>query len=181
MTYRDHIEALAAELDVEVSYYDLTAQHLKSSTFGPNPLTGRIDIGTPAGCDTLQEYTELLHELGHAATLPKPTPLPSQCTEEQILRYEAEAWQWAREHADPELGFDPLHAACGLFSYIGPRTDLWATDDWQYAAGVLRSYGVEADTLAEAFMDEMGRRGWPFDANEKRGLVHIAAAVSLAA
>lgn len=154
MTYRQHIDALAAELGVDVKYSDWRAVMRDSNAYGPDEL-GHWYVGLKHNCETLPEYTVALHELGHRATLPHPVPHQDECSEDFILEYETRAWQWAQEHAT--LGFDAHKAAAGLISYMVNRRQIGP--GWDYAATYIRSLDLDwgrvesyyADALANAY------------------------------
>lgn len=113
MTYRDHIEQLAAELGAPLKFNSWQAQFIDSAAFDPRTFVVHLKSDD---ITTLQEYCCALHELGHCATLPRPCPEQGACTPDFILEYEVKAWEWARDNA--MLGFDKVEASWALTTYM---------------------------------------------------------------
>jgi hypothetical protein len=150
LTYRDHIEQLAAELGTALWFNSWSARAVGSDAFGD---TGHGPVVHLLSDDiaTVRDYTRALHELGHCATLPKPFPRVDRCTPAYILEYEIKAWEWALEHA--ELGFDAGDAAWGITSYmLGTCIDT----DHAPAFDFIKSLGISREAYAERVTAELG-------------------------
>ena len=113
MTRREHIEQLAAELDIELVYSVpryMMAAHLLSRTVLMNDW------------DEVPEdevYWVALHEMGHIET----TPLVGYERDlEHDVEWEARAWAWAIEHAEfPLATAGQSSIAWGITDYINGR------------------------------------------------------------
>lgn len=146
LEYTDHVEALARTIRAEVLYnrepfYEAALPPLRTAWVAPIRDYGPIcdpDGNGPWDYDAQGAYFAALHELGHIAHQHR-----GKAEMHRLLDTEAEAWQWAIDHAaEPMSAASAEQALISLEAYYRhyPEGREFATATYHDLCDVLREW-----------------------------------------